>query len=123
MLRVVGLGVSIGRVPVIRNATFDLREGEMCGLIGRNGSGRSRSLGRSEMSVIGLTLGFNMRRFAMRLLGLTTALAGVSAVFAGAGLANAGGVAPNFMPCCTIGGQMVCCIVNASMECCKRFMS
>jgi len=75
------------------------------------------------MSVIGLRLGFNMRRFAMRLLGLTTALAGVSAVFAGAGLANPGGVAPNFMPCCTIGGQMVCCIVNASMECCKRFMS
>ena len=74
-------------------------------------------------SVPGLTLGFSMRRFAMRLLGLTTALAGVSAVFAGAGLANAGGVAPNFMPCCTIGGQMVCCIVNASMECCKRFMS
>ena len=51
------------------------------------------------------------------------ALAGLSAVFAGAGLANPGGVAPNFMPCCTIGGQMVCCIVNASMECCKRFMS
>jgi len=78
------------------------------------------------MSVRGLTLGFSMRRFAMRLLGLTTALAGLSAVFAGAGLANPGGVAPNFMPCCTIAGQanhMVCCIVNVSMECCKRFMS
>ena len=44
MLRVVGLGVSIGRVPVIRNATFDLREGEMCGLIGRNGAGKTTLL-------------------------------------------------------------------------------
>jgi branched-chain amino acid transport system ATP-binding protein len=44
MLRVVGLGVSIGGVPVIRNATFDLREGEMCGLIGRNGAGKTTVL-------------------------------------------------------------------------------
>lgn len=64
-----------------------------------------------------------MRTLAMRLLGLMTILAGVSGVFAGAALANPGGTAPNFMPCCTIGGQMVCCIVNASMECCKRFLS
>ena len=44
MLRVVGLGVSIGRVPVIRDATFDLRAGEMCGLIGRNGAGKTTVL-------------------------------------------------------------------------------
>src|SRR5256885_6831425 len=44
MLRVVGLGVSIGRIPVIRDATFDLREGEMCGLIGRNGAGKTTVL-------------------------------------------------------------------------------
>ena len=64
MLRVVGLGVSIGGVPVIRNATFDLREGEMCGLIGRNGAGKTTVLralmgampatGRAELGQIDL---------------------------------------------------------------------
>jgi branched-chain amino acid transport system ATP-binding protein len=44
MLSVVGLGVSIGRIPIIRDATFDLREGEMCGLIGRNGAGKTTVL-------------------------------------------------------------------------------
>jgi branched-chain amino acid transport system ATP-binding protein len=54
MLRVVGLGVSIGRVAVIRNATFDLREGEMCGLIGRNGAGKTTVL-RALMGVMPAT--------------------------------------------------------------------
>jgi branched-chain amino acid transport system ATP-binding protein len=64
MLSVVGLGVSIGRIPVIRDATFDLREGEMCGLIGRNGAGKTTVLralmgampatGRAELGQIDL---------------------------------------------------------------------
>ena len=64
MFRIVGLGVSVGRVPVIRNATFELREGEMCGLIGRNGAGKTTVLralmgampatGRAELGQIDL---------------------------------------------------------------------
>jgi branched-chain amino acid transport system ATP-binding protein len=54
MLSVVGLGVSIGRIPVIRDATFDLREGEMCGLIGRNGAGKTTVL-RALMGAIPAT--------------------------------------------------------------------
>jgi branched-chain amino acid transport system ATP-binding protein len=64
MLSVVGLGVSIGRIPVIRDATFDLRAGEMCGLIGRNGAGKTTVLralmgampatGRAELGQIDL---------------------------------------------------------------------
>jgi branched-chain amino acid transport system ATP-binding protein len=44
MLRVSGLCVSIGSIPVIRGASFALEEGEMCGLIGRNGSGKTTLL-------------------------------------------------------------------------------
>ena len=41
MLRVAGLNVSIGPIPIIRNASLELDEGEMCGLIGRNGAGKT----------------------------------------------------------------------------------
>ena len=44
MLRVADLGVSIGRIQIVRNAAIDLREGEMCGLIGRNGAGKTTFL-------------------------------------------------------------------------------
>ena len=54
MFRIVGLGVSVGRVPVIRNATFELREGEMCGLIGRNGAGKTTLL-RALMGLVPAT--------------------------------------------------------------------
>jgi branched-chain amino acid transport system ATP-binding protein len=44
MLRVSNLNVSIGPVPVVRNAAFEVNEGEMCGLIGRNGAGKTTVL-------------------------------------------------------------------------------
>src|ERR1700746_1335735 len=44
MLRVSGLSVAIGAVPVVRNASLALEEGEMCGLIGRNGAGKTTFL-------------------------------------------------------------------------------
>src|SRR5215813_15256450 len=54
MLRVVNLGVSIGRIPIVRNAAIDLREGEMCGLIGRNGAGKTTFL-RALMGAVPAT--------------------------------------------------------------------
>jgi len=44
MLKVSNLNVSIGPVPVVRNASLEVNEGEMCGLIGRNGAGKSTVL-------------------------------------------------------------------------------
>ena len=41
MLSVSSLNVSIGPIPIIRNASLELGEGEMCGLIGRNGAGKT----------------------------------------------------------------------------------
>ncbi len=41
MLKVHHLTVSIGPVPIVREASLDLMEGEMCGLIGRNGAGKT----------------------------------------------------------------------------------
>jgi branched-chain amino acid transport system ATP-binding protein len=44
MLKVTGLNVSIGPVPIIRNASLAVDEGEMGGLIGRNGAGKTTLL-------------------------------------------------------------------------------
>jgi branched-chain amino acid transport system ATP-binding protein len=44
MLEVRGLNVSIGAIPVIREASLALTDGEMCGLIGRNGAGKTTFL-------------------------------------------------------------------------------
>jgi branched-chain amino acid transport system ATP-binding protein len=44
MLDVAGLDVAIGPVPIVRDATLDVAEGEMCGLIGRNGAGKTTFL-------------------------------------------------------------------------------
>jgi branched-chain amino acid transport system ATP-binding protein len=41
MLRVRSLDVAIGPVPIVRGASLELAEGEMCGLIGRNGAGKT----------------------------------------------------------------------------------
>jgi branched-chain amino acid transport system ATP-binding protein len=54
MFRVSSLYVSIGPIPVIRGASFALEEGEMCGLIGRNGSGKTTML-RAIMGAIPAT--------------------------------------------------------------------
>src|SRR5690349_6003036 len=54
MLKVVDLAVSIGRIPIVRNAAIDLREGEMCGLIGRNGAGKTTFL-RALMGAVPAT--------------------------------------------------------------------
>jgi branched-chain amino acid transport system ATP-binding protein len=54
MLSVVDLRVSIGRIQIIRNAAIDLREGEMCGLIGRNGAGKTTVL-RALMGAVPAT--------------------------------------------------------------------
>jgi branched-chain amino acid transport system ATP-binding protein len=44
MLEVAGLDVSIGPVPIVRDASLALEEGQMCGLIGRNGAGKTTFL-------------------------------------------------------------------------------
>jgi branched-chain amino acid transport system ATP-binding protein len=41
MLEVADLNVWIGPVPIVRGASFAVGEGEMCGLIGRNGAGKT----------------------------------------------------------------------------------
>src|ERR1700742_3020151 len=41
MLKVASLNVSIGPIPIIRNVSLEVGEGEMCGLIGRNGAGKT----------------------------------------------------------------------------------
>jgi branched-chain amino acid transport system ATP-binding protein len=51
MFKVSNLNVSIGPIPIIRGASFALEEGEMCGLIGRNGSGKTTVL-RAVMGAI-----------------------------------------------------------------------
>jgi hypothetical protein len=60
-----------------------------------------------------------LRKFALRLIGVTTVLTGLAAVFAGTSLASGG----PFMPCCFTGTthNMACCIYNAAMQCCSRF--
>jgi branched-chain amino acid transport system ATP-binding protein len=44
MLEVTDLHVSIGPVPVIRSASLTIADGEFCGLIGRNGAGKTTIL-------------------------------------------------------------------------------
>ena len=44
MLKVSNLNVSIGPIPIIRDASLVMNEGEMCGLIGRNGAGKTTCL-------------------------------------------------------------------------------
>jgi branched-chain amino acid transport system ATP-binding protein len=54
MLRVSGLDVSIGPIPIIRGASLAIETGEMCGLIGRNGAGKTTLL-RALMGAIPAT--------------------------------------------------------------------
>jgi branched-chain amino acid transport system ATP-binding protein len=54
VLKVADLGVAIGAVAIIRNASLELDAGEMCGLIGRNGAGKT-TLMRALMGVLPAT--------------------------------------------------------------------
>jgi branched-chain amino acid transport system ATP-binding protein len=54
MLKVSGLDVSIGPIPIIRGASLAIATGEMCGLIGRNGAGKTTLL-RALMGAIPAT--------------------------------------------------------------------
>ena len=54
MLRVAGLDVAIGPVPIIRGASLVIATGEICGLIGRNGAGKTTLL-RALMGAIPAT--------------------------------------------------------------------
>ena len=62
-----------------------------------------------------------MKRFSMRLIGLTTVLTALGAIFAGTSFAAGG----PFMPCCFnpatgAANSMACCIYNVAMQCCSR---
>src|SRR5262252_9373695 len=54
VLRVSGLDVAIGPIPIIRGASLAVAAGEMCGLIGRNGAGKTTLL-RALMGAIPAT--------------------------------------------------------------------
>lgn len=41
MLRIRDLNVSIGQIPIVRGASLELEQGDFCGLIGRNGAGKT----------------------------------------------------------------------------------
>lgn len=56
MLNVEGLNVNIGAVPVLRDARFDLQIGQVVGLIGRNGAGKTTFL-RTLMGLLKLQSG------------------------------------------------------------------
>lgn len=51
MLEVRGLNVDIGAIPILRDAALDLNNGEIVGLIGRNGAGKTTFL-RSLMGLL-----------------------------------------------------------------------
>jgi len=54
MLSIRDLNVSFGPVPIVRNASLDLHEGAFCGLIGRNGAGKTTMM-RALMGAIPAT--------------------------------------------------------------------
>ncbi|MDJ0896261.1 MAG: ATP-binding cassette domain-containing protein, partial [Alphaproteobacteria bacterium] len=51
MLRISGVDVDIGPVPILRGVSLEVPSGEMCGLIGRNGAGKT-TLMRSVMGLL-----------------------------------------------------------------------
>ena len=56
MLEVRGLNVDIGAIPILRDASLDLNNGEIVGLIGRNGAGKTTFL-RSLMGLLDIKSG------------------------------------------------------------------
>lgn len=51
MLKIDNIGLSIQRVPILREVSLEIREGRTCGLIGRNGAGKTTLL-RSIMGLL-----------------------------------------------------------------------
>jgi branched-chain amino acid transport system ATP-binding protein len=56
MLKVSGLDVNIGSTPILRNLALEVPNGTMCGLIGRNGAGKTTFL-RAIMGALTATSG------------------------------------------------------------------
>jgi branched-chain amino acid transport system ATP-binding protein len=54
MLKVANLSVSIGAVPILLNVSLELTTGQTCGLIGRNGAGKTTFM-RSLMGALPAT--------------------------------------------------------------------
>lgn len=51
MLKINNIGLSIQRVPILRDVSLEIAEGSTCGLIGRNGAGKT-TLMRAIMGLI-----------------------------------------------------------------------
>ena len=56
MFQVNQLNLSIQRVPILRDVSLEIETGSICGLIGRNGAGKT-SLMRSIMAVVPIEAG------------------------------------------------------------------
>ena len=56
MLKVSGLDVNIGPTPILRGLTLEVPAGTMCGLIGRNGAGKTTFL-RAVMGALAAVAG------------------------------------------------------------------
>lgn len=56
MLKIDTIGLSIQRVPILRDVSLEISEGSTCGLIGRNGAGKT-TLMRAIMGLIPTTGG------------------------------------------------------------------
>ena len=56
MLKVEGIDVNIGATPILRGVSLEVPSGTMCGLIGRNGAGKTTFM-RAVMAALGLRNG------------------------------------------------------------------
>lgn len=56
MLEVKGVNLSIHRVPILRDVSFSIETGKTCGLIGRNGAGKTTAM-RAIMGLAPLSSG------------------------------------------------------------------
>lgn len=56
MLEVKGVNLSIHRVPILRDVSFEIETGKTCGLIGRNGAGKTTVM-RAIMGLLPMSKG------------------------------------------------------------------